>query len=152
MKDWACAFIGTIGGLLATLVGGWDMGIIALAICMLIDYMMGLIVAGVFHKSNKSDNGAIDSRAGWKGLARKFATFMLVIVGQLIDYVLGTTFLRDAIVLSFLTNEVISIIENAGLMGLPLPTALTNALEVLSKKAGECVKNAHNLTTEDKEK
>lgn len=152
MKDWICAFVGTIGGLITTLIGGWDMGIMALAVCMLIDYVMGLIVAGVFHRSNKSDNGAIDSRAGWKGLARKFATFMLVIVGQLIDYVLGTTFLRDAIVLSFLTNEVISIVENAGLMGLPLPTALTNALEVLSKKAGEAVKNDHDLSTKDEEK
>ena len=101
---------------------------------MCIDYLMGLIVAGVFHQSKKSVNGALESRAGWKGLCRKGVTLLIVLVAVQLDKVLGSDFIRDAVIIGFVANEAISIIENAGLMGVPIPAVISNAIEVLKKK------------------
>jgi toxin secretion/phage lysis holin len=60
-----------------------------------------------------------------------------VVVAHLIDRLLGTNYLRDAAAIAFCLNEVISIIENAGLMGIPMPKVIIKALEVLRQKAGE---------------
>ena len=93
------------------------------------------MVAGVFHKSNKTENGALESRAGWKGLCRKGMTLLFVLIAYRLDLALGTTYIRDAVVIGFMANELISIVENAGLMGVPLPAVITKAIEVLVKKA-----------------
>ena len=85
-------------------------------IFMGIDYVTGLIVAGVFHNSEKTTNGALESRVGWKGLCRKGVTLLIVLVGCRLDVVMGSNFIRDAVVIAFIVNETISIIENAGLM------------------------------------
>lgn len=106
-----------------------------LLIFMGIDYLTGLIVAGVFHQSPKSEGGALESRAGWKGLCRKGVTLLIVLVGCRLDVVMGSNFIRDAVVIAFIANETLSIIENAGLMGLPIPAVITKAIEVLKKKA-----------------
>ena len=148
-KNWFCTIIGAIGSVITTLVGGWDTGMITLVVLMAIDYISGLIVAGVFHKSKKSKNGALESIAGWKGLARKFMTLLFVVIGVRLDLLLGTTYIRDAIIIGFVTNEFISIVENAGLMGLPIPKSVTNAIEVLKKKSHED-ENDHDLSSSDK--
>lgn len=134
MKNWICTVLGAIGGVLTTLIGGWDMGVMTLIVCMSCDYIFGLIVAGVFHKSKKSANGGLESRAGWKGLCRKICTIMLVSVGSMLDRTLGVEYLRDAIVIGFTCNELLSIIENLGLMGVPMPKTLKNAIEILKDK------------------
>lgn len=135
MKDAVCAGIGMVGGVVASLFGGWDAALVTLLIFMGIDYLTGLIVAGVFHQSPKSDGGALESRAGWKGLSRKGVTLLIVLVGCRLDVVMGSNFIRDAVVIAFIANETISIIENAGLMGLPIPAVIVKAIEVLRKKA-----------------
>ena len=104
---------------------------------MLIDFISGLIVAGIFHKSKKSESGALESRAGWKGLIKKGMTLLIVVVANRLDIQLGTTYIRDAVCIAFICNEVISIIENAGLMGLPIPAVITNAIELLKNKEKE---------------
>lgn len=71
MKEGFCAGIGVVGGFIASLFGGWDAALITLVIFMGIDYFTGLIVAGVFHNSNKTENGSLESLAGWKGLWQK---------------------------------------------------------------------------------
>ena len=135
MKESICFGVGVVGSAIASLFGGWDAALVTLLIFMGIDYLTGLIVAGVFHQSPKSDGGALESRAGWKGLCRKGVTLLIVLVGCRLDVVMGSNFIRDAVVIAFIANETISIIENAGLMGLPIPAVIIKAIEVLKKKA-----------------
>lgn len=135
MKGKICTMIGVIGSFIASWFGGWDTGLATLVAFMCIDYVSGLVVAGVFHKSNKTENGALESRAGWKGLCRKGMTLLFVLIAYRLDLALGTTYIRDAVVIGFMANELISIVENAGLMGIPMPTVITKAIEVLVRKA-----------------
>lgn len=135
MKSWFTILIGVIGGFIASLFGGWDAALVTLIIFMAIDYITGLIVAGVFHNSEKTANGALESRAGWKGLCRKGVTLLVVLVACRLDLVMGSNFIRDAVIIAFVANETISIIENAGLMGIPIPAAIMRAIEILKNKA-----------------
>jgi len=134
MKEGICTGIGVIGGLIASLFGGWDAGLATLIIFMAVDYLSGLIVAGVFHKSSKTDSGALESKICWKGLCRKCMVLVFVLVAYRIDLVINTNYIRDAVIIAFIANELISIVENAGLMGLPMPDAITKAIDILQKK------------------
>lgn len=133
MKQGICTFIGAMGSFLAAAFGGWDQGLITLVIFMSIDYISGFIVAGVFHNSRKTQNGALESLAGWKGLCRKGVILLFVLVAYRLDLALGLNYIRDAVIIGFIANELISIVENAGLMGIPLPTVIQNAIELLTK-------------------
>ena len=137
MKDYFCMAIGAIGGVIAGLFGGWDAALQTLVIFMAVDYITGLIVAGVFHASPKTKTGTLESRAGWKGLCRKGETLLIVLVACRLDAVIGSNFIRDTVVIAFVCNETISIVENAGLMGVPIPAALTRAVDVLKQRAEE---------------
>ena len=134
MKGKISVMMGTILGFIVAQMGGWSEGVAALVFFMVVDYVSGLMVAGVFHRSKKSKNGALESWAGWKGLCKKVVTLFLVCVAYRLDRVMGTTYLRDAVVITFCTNEVLSIIENAGLMGIPMPKVLRKAVDVLVEK------------------
>ena len=125
------------GGAGGSLYGGWDAALQTLILFMAVDYVTGLIVAGVFHASPKSRTGALESRAGWKGLIRKGETLLIVLVACRLDAVMATSFVRDAVVIGFICNETISIVENAGLMGLPIPAALTKAVDILKQRSEE---------------
>lgn len=135
MKNAICTAIGIAGGFIASLFGGWDAAMTTLILVMAIDYASGLIVAGVFHKSKKTESGALESRIGWKGLCRKGMSLLIVLIGYRLDLAIGVSYIRDTIIIGFITNETISIVENAGLMGLPLPSAITKAIDVLTQKA-----------------
>lgn len=137
MKEGLCTGIGVVGGFIASLFGGWDAALITLLMFMVIDYISGLIVAGVFHNSNKTETGTLESKAGWKGLCRKCMTLLFVLIAYRLDLALGVTYIRDAVIIGFMANELISIVENAGLTGLPLPAVITKAIDVLTKKATE---------------
>lgn len=126
--------VGTIGSFIANLFGGWDAALITLIIFMSVDYITGLITAGIFKKSKKSQSGGLSSEASWKGLVRKGVMLLLVLVACRLDLLLGSNFIRDAVVIALCTNETISIIENAGLMGIPIPKALTKAIDLLKDK------------------
>lgn len=129
------AILGILGAFFTTLFGGWDTGLATLIIFMAIDYLLGIIVAGVFKNSNKSESGALESRAGWKGLCRKCVTLLFVLIAYRLDLLIGTAYIRDAVIIAFCVNELISIVENAGLMGIPLPAVITKAIEILRDKA-----------------
>lgn len=135
MKENISFVVGLAAGMLSWLVGGLDTPILALMICMGVDYLTGLIVAGVFHSSPKTKGGGLDSRVGWKGLARKFVTVLIVVVANLADVLLELHYIRDAVIAAFCANECISILENAGLMGIRIPRVLTAALEKLTEEA-----------------
>lgn len=135
MKNMICTVFGIIGAAISSLFGGWSTGLATLLIFMGIDYLSGLIVAGVFHNSPKSEGGALESRAGWKGLVRKGMTLLIVLIGCRLDMLLGIMYIRDALVIAFILNELLSIIENAGLMGISIPKPLENAIELLREKS-----------------
>lgn len=135
MKNTVCALSGILGGAIVSAFGGWDAALNTLVFFMVLDYVTGLIVAGVFRRSDKSANGALESRAGCKGLLRKGMTLAVVYVACRLDLLLGTSFVRDAAVIAFVVNETLSIIENAGLMGVPIPPVIVNSVEVLKRKS-----------------
>ena len=129
--------IGAIGGVFVTLFGDWNVALTVLCICMGIDYITGLVVAGVFHASPKSEGGGLDSNAGWKGLIRKVATLVIILVAHFVDLLIGTEYIRDAVVVAFTVNEILSILENCALMGVPIPQVLLRGIDILHQQAKE---------------
>ena len=123
--------VACVGAAIASLFGGWNGAMTTLVILMLIDYVTGIIVAGVFHASPKSSGGALSSAVGFKGICRKFVILLIVVVACRVDLLLDTNIIRDATCIGFCANELVSITENAGLMGIPLPRKLVEAIEVL---------------------
>lgn len=136
-KTAICSIIGVIGGMVASVFGGWNAALTTLVLFMVIDYISGLIVAGVFHASRKTESGTLESRAGWKGLCRKGMTLLFVLIAYRLDLAIGVSYIRDTVIIGFIANELISIVENAGLMGIPLPSVITKAIDVLTKKGDE---------------
>lgn len=134
MKEKICALMGALGGVMAGLFGPWTSDLTALTVCMTVDFLSGVAVALVFHKSKKTPTGAYSSACGFAGLAKKAMLLALVAVGHQMDMVLGCDYIRTALCVAFLTNEGMSILENAGLMGIPIPAVIQNALEVLRMK------------------
>lgn len=137
MKNFLVSMVGAVGGAISFCFGGWTESLTTLLIFMAIDFITGLICAGVFHKSKKSETGALESKASFKGLCRKGVIMLIVLVGHRIDLAIGASYVRDAVCIAFIVNETISILENAGLMGVPIPKVITNAIEVLKKKGSD---------------
>lgn len=137
MKDLICIAAGIIGGAIASAFGGWDPLLKALIICMCVDYATGAILALVFHKSPKSEKGGYSSSVGVKGFFKKCAILLGVIICVQIDKVMGTNFARDAACIGFALNDMLSVVENLGLMGVPMPKKVTKALEVFKSKEEE---------------
>lgn len=134
MKNGICTAVGVVGGFVASMFGGLDAALTTLILFMVIDFISGVLVAGVFHNSTKSETGTLQSFAGWKGLCRKCMTLLFVLIAHRLDLAIGVTYIRDTVIIGFIANELISIIENAGLMGLPLPEVITQAIDILKKK------------------
>lgn len=131
-----CGGIGVVGSVIAEVFGGWDAAMITLVTLMIIDYIMGVLVAAVWHNSPKSETGTLESRAGWKGLCRKGVILLIVLIAARLDILLGTSnIVRNAAIIGYSANELISIVENAGLMGVPIPSIIQKAIDVLQKKA-----------------
>lgn len=135
MKKAVCANLGLIGSWIAGLFGGWDASLTTLLIFMGVDFITGLVVAGVFHNSPKTKNGNIRSENCFKGLCRKGTILLFVLIGARLDLVFGFNYVRDGICIAFMANELISITENAALMGVPLPKVLTTAIDTLKSKS-----------------
>ena len=114
------AVVGAAGsGVIALLWGGWSQPMTVLCILMGLDYVSGVIVALVFRKSPKTESGGMSSLIGLKGLLRKLFLILIVAAAYQIDKVIGTDYLRDAVAIAFIANEALSLLENAGLMGIP---------------------------------
>lgn len=120
-----------LSGIFYFLIGRIDIQFWIFIGVIVIDYVTGLIVAGVFHNSPKTKNGRIESNISIKGLIRKFLIFVVIIIANWVDILLKVNFIRDSVMVAFIINEILSILENVGLMGVPIPKAITNALEVL---------------------
>jgi toxin secretion/phage lysis holin len=133
-KALALTGLGFLGGWLADLLGGWDTGLQSLLIFMAVDYASGLILAGVFKKSQKSAQGALESGVAWQGFFRKGAALAVVLIACQLDLLLGLSFIRDATIIAYCGNELISITENIGLIGVPLPKPIQGAISALKDK------------------
>lgn len=131
MKNYFTTGAGLAGGMISSLFGGWGSALNTLVFFMAVDYITGLIVAGVFHNSDKTPTGSLESNAGFKGLCKKGMMLLVVMVAYRLDLMTGSSFIKDAVIVAFIANEAISITENAGQMGVPMPQAVTKAIEIL---------------------
>jgi toxin secretion/phage lysis holin len=132
-KSLSAAFA-VIGSFVANQLGGWDAALIVLIGMMAIDYLTGLAVGAVFHKSPKTASGRLVSAECFKGLIRKCTTLLFVWIGAMLDQVIGAEYVRTAITLFFIASEGLSILENTALMGIPYPAFLKRMLEVMKEK------------------
>lgn len=132
--DVVCVVIGMVGSFIASMLGGWDAGLQTLVVFMVIDFVSGMVVAGVFKKSPKTKTGALESNTGFKGVCKKCMILVFVLIGYCLDMSLGVDYIRNLVIIAFIANELISITENAGLMGLPIPPVITNAIDILKQK------------------
>lgn len=129
-KSFIVTATGAVLGALISLAGGWDTALQALVVFMILDYLTGVIVAAVFHASRKTKSGKLSSVAGIKGIAKKVLMLFMVVAGQYADVVLGIDYFRTAVIIALIANELISLIENAGLAGIEVPI-LSKAVEAL---------------------
>lgn len=143
LKNGIFAVLAALGGWLAKALGGWTPDVWALVAFMVIDYITGLVVAFFFHKSPKTSCGGVSSAAGFRGLIKKMMLLVFVAVGALMDGVLNTDYIRTAVILFFLANEGLSIVENGALMGIPYPKFLRTALELLRDSVDEAPEEEH---------
>ena len=109
---------------------------------MAADYITGILVAAVWHKSNKSENGALESNACWKGLLKKMVILLIVWLGAMLDRVTGSDFVRTAVCLFYIGNEGLSILENSVIMGVPWPQTIKNVLEVMKQQGDDAKKES----------
>ncbi len=123
--------VSTIGGILGGFLGNMDGILYALVIFVILDYVTGVLYA--------VEEKKLSSAVGYEGIARKVTIFILVGIANILDsYILGQSgVLRAVVIFFYLSNEGISILENATELGLPIPEKLKNILNQLTKKEGE---------------
>ena len=114
------------GGAASYLYGGWSSLLEILLAFVIIDYITGFVAAGI--------EGKLASEVGLKGIAKKVFIFVMVAVAHLADQAAGTQIIRDAAIFFYLANELLSIIENSGRIGLPVPPIISHAVEILKEK------------------
>lgn len=150
IKNCIISALAAIGSAVSVLLGGWDTALQTMIILMGVDYVTGIIIALVFKKSIKSNKGSFESGASIKGLFRKFGIILIVLVACQLDNMIGTDdYTRNAVILFFSANEGLSIVENLGIMGLPMPSVIKNAFEVLKKTADKELGVSEDANTND---
>lgn len=137
MEKQVSLIVGFLGSVFAGFFGGWSDGIKVLLIFMVVDYITGIITAAVFKNSKKTETGGLESNYCFKGIVKKCFMITLVGIGYQLDKLTGFCYIRDCICFAFISNELLSIIENAGLMGIPIPKVLTDAIDILKRKEKE---------------
>lgn len=134
MRDLFYTIMVCIGSALSYFVGGVDTMFTVLCVLLLVDYISGLVVAVVFKNSTKTKTGGANSEVSFKGLCKKIFVVVLVGVAHFIDVTHGTNYIRGGVIVAFISNETFSIIENAGLMGIPIPAVLKKAIDKLQER------------------
>ena len=136
MKNTICTGIGLAGATIASAFGGWDTALRTLIIFMAADYITGLAVAWL-GRSQKTESGGLNSHVGYVGLVKKAVILILVLAAYRLDITLGLDYVRNTVIIGFTANELISITENAGLLGVPMPRVIKRAIELLQNKGGD---------------
>ena len=128
MKEFICAAIAGLGTFLSFIFGDWDVALQCLVIAVALDYISGLIKAFV--------NKDLSSKIGFKGLLKKVGVFIIVALSVLIDKVTGESgAVRTLVIYYFVANEGLSIVENLGEAGLPIPDVIKKALKSLKNES-----------------
>ena len=128
MKEYLCTILATVGYLFIYLLGGWDIALQCLLLAIVIDYISGMIKA--FHTKTLS------SKIGFQGILKKVGILLIVMLGVLVDRVTGNTgSVRTLVIYYFVANEGLSLIENLGQCGVPIPASIKKALKALNKES-----------------
>lgn len=128
MKEILCSLISTLITGLLYLLGGIDVALNCLLIAIALDYVSGIIKA--------FNNKTLSSRIGLRGLLKKIGILIVVMLAVLIDRVTGNTgAIRTLVLYYFVANEGLSIVENLGQAGLPIPKTIKNALKALKDQS-----------------
>jgi toxin secretion/phage lysis holin len=133
------SILGVLGGFIASVYGGWSAGLTTLFYFIAIDFVMG-ILTGLLNKSSKTATGGLNSNECFRGILKKFTILILVFVAYRLDVMLQTTIIKDGTIIAFCVNELMSILENAGLIGLPIPKILYKAMDILNTKVDGLLK------------
>lgn len=138
MWDKTVKILAAVAGGIAGLFGPWNALLTVLLAVMAVDYVSGVMVAAM-GRSDKAENGGLSSKAGFFGLLKKAMILLVVLLATLIDRASGssTCVFQAAAACFYIANEGISILENAVLMGLPVPQAIRGALDILRRKGDE---------------
>lgn len=127
MEHWFNAIISAIATTFIFLIGGFDVAISCLLIAIALDYVSGILKAFI--------NKNLSSEIGLKGILKKVGILVIVMLGVLVDRVAGETgAIRTLVIYYFVANEGLSIVENLGEAGLPIPKKLKEALKALKKE------------------
>ena len=128
MKEYLCAILATVGYLFIYLLGGWDVALQCLLLAIVFDYISGMIKA--FYAKTLS------SKIGFHGILKKVGILLIVMLGVLVDRVTGNTgAVRTLVIYYFVANEGLSLIENIGQCGVPIPASIKKALKALNKES-----------------
>lgn len=128
MKNTFSVCTAGVGACISYLYGGWSTLLGILLVFVTVDYVTGVAAAAI--------EGKLSSAVGLKGIAKKIFIFVIVAVAHLIDTALGGTssLIRDAAIFFYMANEILSILENAGRAGVPIPPVISQAVEMLKNK------------------
>ncbi|WP_313757085.1 phage holin family protein [Tissierella sp.] len=131
---WIKRILLLIGGGITTILGGWDMLLKTLVGLVVADYILGVIAAGI--------NNEVNSSVGYKGIFKKAMLFIPIGICYSLDQLFGTEMLRNVSIWFYIGNEGISIIENLGKAGVPIPKFLGEILIQLrdTSDKGEMIK------------
>lgn len=133
MEKFFCYVLGVLGSFISCVHGKCDIPLRTLILFMVIDYISGILIAVFFKKSPKSERGTLKSEVGWKEICKKGMMLIYVFVGVHLDILMNNDYIGNTICIGFIVNELISIIENAGIMGIPMPTVLKNIIDILNE-------------------
>lgn len=131
-KDAACAVFAGIGAWIAQIYGGWTQAMTALVVFIIADVATGLL-CGMAKKSPNTEGGGLSSKVMREGAAKKVEIFFILLIAAWLDIAMHVTIWKDAACIYYIAEEGLSILENAGALGLPIPDKLKNAIEALKK-------------------
>lgn len=111
-----------------------------LLILILIDIICGLITAAIFKRSPKTESGGLSSNEMRKGVYKKIGILLIVAVAHQIDVTLHINYIMYACEVALIAEEILSIIESAGLIGIPIPSVIKNSIDLLNSKVNDILK------------
>lgn len=136
MADKIKYWFAVIGSIAIKLLGEWDIWLTSLCTVMILDVITGLLKA-ILLRSEKSSKGGLSSSSMFKGGLKKICIMLMVALGTLLDSIItpNDVFIRIMIVSYYIANESLSILENIGACGVPLPKALYRICDSLKNKS-----------------
>lgn len=132
--------IGVVGALIYLAVGDITAELSTLIWLMLLDMVTGFLVASIFKSSRKTASGALSSKEMLKGFVRKIGMLILIAIAYRLDNMLNVNYLKNATTIALIVEECLSLIENIGLMGIPIPKFISSAIDVLNSKVQDLIK------------